>query len=372
MDRFTYMLEMGFRNQGHDVSVWRPKAIIGRVVKSTTYGIGKWCGYIDKWLLFPLQIKWRLRNKQLDDKSVFFHICDHSNAPYLQHLPQERSAITCHDVLAIRGALGDEDTYCTASFAGKLLQKWILGNINNVNRLACVSQQTLLQLKNIIRENKNQQERWRVIYNGFNAEFKPMEQQEAKSLVNKTGYKSGAPFILHVGSGLPRKNRKLLLEMIVVLGQTWKGNVCYAGDAVDKELLDHITSFKLNNRVFCIEKPNHATLVALYSSCEAFIFPSFSEGFGWPVIEAQACGAPVIASNIEPMPEVSGGAALHVDPNKPEDFAAALLSLKTISTRTKLIQLGFNNIMRFETGKMIDSYLNLYGSKKYNTDMHVA
>jgi glycosyltransferase involved in cell wall biosynthesis len=115
----------------------------------------------------------------------------------------------------------------------------------------------------------------------------------------------------------------------------------------------------LRERARIIVKPDHNTLVALYSSCEAFIFPSYSEGFGWPVIEAQACGAPVIASNIEPMPEVSGGAALYADPSDPEAFAEALLTLQNLTTRALLVQRGFANSGRFEPAHMIQAYLNL-------------
>jgi len=149
--------------------------------------------------------------------------------------------------------------------------------------------------------------------------------------------------------------------MVYMLGGRWSGNIYFAGEGPDKEILARIEALGLRERVRFIVKPSHSTLVALYSRCEAFIFPSYSEGFGWPVIEAQACGAPVIASNIEPMPEVSGGAALHADPSDPEAFGEALLILKNLSTRALLVQKGVDNSRRFEPSHMIQAYLNLCG-----------
>jgi glycosyltransferase involved in cell wall biosynthesis len=109
-----------------------------------------------------------------------------------------------------------------------------------------------------------------------------------------------------------------------------------------------------------VPKPDHETLCALYSLAHAFVFPSLSEGFGWPLIEAQACGVPVIASNIEPLPEVSGGAALHVSPQDAPAFAAALQSLADSAVRNSLVERGLQNAVRYDLATMIDGYLALH------------
>ncbi|WP_439882585.1 glycosyltransferase family 4 protein [Pontibacter sp. MBLB2868] len=361
MERFAKMLECGLRDIGLVVEIWKPIVVFGKLANTTVTGVGKWLGYLDKWVLYPLVLRWNILTKKQFDQDVRFHICDHSNAPYLKHLPISQTVITCHDVLAIRGALGDTDTYCPASALGKILQKWILSNLVKATRLASVSQQTIIQLNKINRFKNDGPKKWQVIYNGFNADFRPMNKERAFSLIESVGVKPEKSFILHVGSSLPRKNRKLLLNMVSILDTTWDGYICYAGEAADKDLLEHMHYLGLYERVVFVVRPDHATLVALYSCCEAFIFPSFSEGFGWPVIEAQACGAPVIISNVEPMPEVSGGSALQADPHKPEEFAAAFISLQSMDTRFKVIQNGFLNVRRFETSQMIQSYLALYG-----------
>ncbi len=140
----------------------------------------------------------------------------------------------------------------------------------------------------------------------------------------KSGLKPRVSFLLHVGSAFPRKNRKILIDMVAALGKSWDGKICYAGETIEDELLDYAESMGVGERIISIVKPSHELLRALYSGCEAFMFPSFSEGFGWPAIEAQACGAPVIASNLAPMPEVSGEAALFADPYKPAGFCESI------------------------------------------------
>jgi len=323
-------------------------------------GFQKWLGYIDKWVVFPLVLQWKLRKKALRNKNVRFHICDHSNAPYLLHLDRKRASITCHDVLAIRGSLGYADAHVSASRFGQVLQKWILHHLSRADRLAAVSHFTLRQLKELsLPHIQNQFLTWQVIHNAFNDEFRPMDVSECLPVLHQAGLPTSAPFILHVGSSLPRKNRSLLLEMLHILGNQWLGNICFAGEGPDVELLAKIEQLDLRERVKFVVKPLHKTLVALYSTCDAFIFPSYSEGFGWPVIEAQACGAPVIASSVEPMPEVSGGAALHADPFDPKAFAEALLTLQHSSTRASLVQQGFANSRRFELAHMIGAYLDL-------------
>ncbi len=363
MERFIQMLDKGFRTEGYRTEIWRPLIFFSKPFRSTISGIGKWFGYLDKWILFPIVIRYRLRKKRLRT-NLRFHVCDHSNSPYLKHLPKDITSITCHDVLAIRGAFGYNDAYCPASTMGKILQKWILSNLAKAKSLAAVSHHTLMQLKELAGNNRGNHAGWQVIHNGFNANFHVIKKHEQNEILKRAGIEEVEPFILHVGSSLPRKNRGLLLEMISILGDRWNGNIYFAGDQADRELTEQIKKLSLTHRVRFIIKPGHETLLALYNACDVFIFPSFSEGFGWPLIEAQACGAPVIASNVEPMPEVSGGAAMHARPESATEFASAYLKLHDRAFRTQLIEEGFQNARRYDQADMIKKYLKLHGLTK--------
>lgn len=359
MQRFAHMLNQGFLQAGFTSELWVPGSVFGRGASTTTVGIGKWLGYLDKWVVFPLLLRWRYFRITASQVETCFHICDHSNAPYLNHLPSHRTSITCHDVLAIRGGLGYADAYVPTSRLGKSLQAWILNSLSKSEKIAAVSRLTLSQLQALAPAASVNKRDWRVIHNAFNATFYPMPAEQAQALLSRIGFNPGIPFLLHVGSSLARKNRLLLLDMAALAGERWRGNICFAGEAIDAVLLQHADSLGLRARVVSVVKPDHATLVALYSTCTAFIFPSYSEGFGWPVIEAQACGAPVIASDVAPMPEISGGAAIHANPANAQEFADALISLENSFARDALIQQGFANCQRFEVQHMIAAYLDL-------------
>ncbi|WP_223860581.1 glycosyltransferase family 4 protein [Spirosoma validum] len=359
MQRFSQMLQDGLLEAGYVVELWKPTVWLGKWSKSTLQGLGKWLGYIDKWILFPLQLRWRVQKYK--KRKVYFHICDHSNAPYLPHLPHYQTGITCHDILAIRGALGHADAYCPASKTGKIFQNWIGGHLKKASILAADSKQTLVHLEEYIGKAITTADRWRVIHVGFNGNFYPLSTREADQLLTTNVPDLTKPYLLHVGSSLPRKNRNMLVETLALLTNEWRGVVCFAGQPVDQPLADRIKELGIEDRIITVVKPSHQLLLALYRNCEAFVFPSFSEGFGWPVIEAQACGVPVISSSIQPIPEVSGDGALLADPHQPVSFADAFRQLHQPGKREELIQLGYQNCERFKVADMIDAYLNLYG-----------
>jgi glycosyltransferase involved in cell wall biosynthesis len=355
MQKFSLMLQSGFRAAGLKCNIWYPIIFFGRITKSTISGFGKWLGYLDKYVIFPIVLI--LKTLFSNSNTVIYHICDHSNAVYLPYIRGNKKGITCHDVLAIRGALGYSDAHCEATYFGKILQKWILSNLGKAERVAAVSELTFKQLGGLT--NIDNKTKWQVIYNSFNAYFCQIDNKIVQERLSHFNLNNKS-YILHVGSALPRKNRKLLLQMTAELGNKWDGFICYAGEPIEDELLDLATKLGLKGRIISVVKPDHETLVTLYNGCESFIFPSFSEGFGWPIIEAQSCGVPVIASSVEPMNEISGGAAISISPENPIDFAEAFLRLKDDSFRNQLINKGYENIKRFERSIMTEKYLSLY------------
>lgn len=357
MERFALMMENGIRSAGHTVEVWRPTQLFGYFLSATTGGIKKWIGYVDKWIMFPLVLRIK---SMFGSSDTYYHICDHSNSFYLRHLPKKYTSITCHDVLAIRGALGHADAYCPASRSGKIMQNWILSNLLTAQKIACVSHLTLKHLTDLAVERGVKPAKWIVIHNAFNNDFHPADKAESSALLRDVGLNTDEQYIFHVGSSHQRKNRRMLVDMVHALGDRYKGKIVYAGFDIEPSLYDYAEKLGLKDRLVGIRKPAHKILNALYSSCYAFVFPSFSEGFGWPVIEAQACGAPVLASSIEPMPEVSGGAAVHADPHNPEDFATQFIRLSDSTNRDDLIKHGFINVKRFSPDKIIDAYLSMY------------
>ncbi|MFZ3048095.1 MAG: glycosyltransferase family 1 protein, partial [Desulfatirhabdiaceae bacterium] len=98
------------------------------------------------------------------------------------------------------------------------------------------------------------------------------------------------------------------------------------------------------------------TLACLYSGASAFVYPSLYEGFGLPILEAMACGCPVICSNVASMPEVAGNAAIQIDPQDPDDLAKAIdRVIADNNLRFRLRELGFSRAGEFTWRKAAES-----------------
>jgi glycosyltransferase involved in cell wall biosynthesis len=114
-------------------------------------------------------------------------------------------------------------------------------------------------------------------------------------------------------------------------------------------------------RVVEVVKPSGELLEGLYNGALALVFPSRFEGFGWPIIEAQACGCAVICSDREPLPEVAGNAALLCEADDARAFGRAILELGENSARREaLARGGVENAARYNRAEMIRRFCVLY------------
>jgi glycosyltransferase involved in cell wall biosynthesis len=109
-----------------------------------------------------------------------------------------------------------------------------------------------------------------------------------------------------------------------------------------------------------VREPSNELLEALYNRAVTLLYPSRFEGFGWPIIEAQACGCPVICSMSAPLPEVAGDAGLFHPVEHEAGFAADLLRLTQADERARWSEKSRTNAERFSTTKMIDEYVAIY------------
>ena len=112
----------------------------------------------------------------------------------------------------------------------------------------------------------------------------------------------------------------------------------------------------LGSRLLSIPRPTHALLNRLYCQAHALLFPSFSEGFGWPLVEAQTCCCPVIASTTTSIPEVAGDGALYAEPTDVASFASHVRALEDPTERARLIALGLNNTRRYDADVVAEAY----------------
>ena len=349
MQRFADMLEHGLTRRGHEVARVLPRSRVG-ALRPGANGLGKWLGYIDKFMLFPHELRAKAAWADV------IHICDHSNAFYTQHLGKRRALVTCHDLLAVRGALG-EDTDCPASLTGRVLQRWILDGLRHARTVACVSSYTRGDVERLIGGGP----RVRVVPNGLNHTYRRLDENEAFARLSRIpGFDARTPYVFHVGSSQRRKNREGVIRVFSRIKQTFRGPLVFAGQTLSAGQSDLVQSLGLAERVIHVGGPDNEILEALYNRAHALLFPSRFEGFGWPIIEAQACGCPVVCSDRCSFPEVCGEAGLLRDVDDEAGFAADLLRLIEPHERKIFIERGLENARRFTADAMLDSYCQLY------------
>ena len=317
MPRFGEMLRRELTARGHQVRLLRPRGVLGRLGSGAAgSALGKWLGYVDQYLLFPLQL-WLVSGSVWDA----VHICDHSNAVYRIWVRGAEPSITCHDVLAIQAAEGRFPGQKTSA-TGQMQQRWIKRNLLKMKRIVCVSGKSAQDLNEMGATGEIV-----VIANPLNNDFSPSDAASVLEARAKIGLGEREPYLLQVGGNLWYKNRPGVVRIFSSL-QRYEPfanlRLVMAGHPFTPELSSEIQRLGLEGRVLEVKDPDDRTVRAFYTGAAALLFPSLYEGFGWPIVEAQSCGCPVVTSDREPMKEVAGGAAILIDPTMPEEAAARI------------------------------------------------
>ena len=170
----------------------------------------------------------------------------------------------------------------------------------------------------------------------------------------KTKYDLPSKFILHVGVIYPGKNIERVIQAFAKVAEKFPHKLVLVGGFRWKytEIFNLIEKLNLKDKVIMIKWVPHSELRVFYNLADLLIFPSFYESFGAPVLEAMACGCPVVTSYTGGMPEVVGDAALLVDPtNVDEIYGATVRVLEDGAIRAKLISKGLARAKKFSWEK---------------------
>ncbi|MFQ5596309.1 MAG: glycosyltransferase family 4 protein, partial [Anaerolineae bacterium] len=190
-----------------------------------------------------------------------------------------------------------------------------------------------------------------VVYPGLDPAFRPIDDPNQLAAV-RSRYGIHSEYVIHVGTLQPRKNLHRLLDAFERLPNTQypipNTQLIFAGKPgwqID-DLVARATA--MTDRVRLLGHVDQQDLPALISSARALAMPSLYEGFGFPVLEAMACGTPVVASNVSSLPEVAGDAALLVDPHDTDALADALAHILTDEDlRAELRRRGLQRARQF-------------------------
>jgi glycosyltransferase involved in cell wall biosynthesis len=234
----------------------------------------------------------------------FFHVCDHSYAHLVHELPAGRAGVYCHDLDCFRCLLEPRSEPRPRWF--RAMSRRILQGMQKAAVVFCstrITEQRIRQLDLI--------EPARLVYApyGISPEFIPSTIYRSSDASYRPG---NDPFILHVGSCIPRKRIDVLLDVFAEVRSRFQElQLVQVGGDWTRQQREQIRRLQISSAVHQYSGLDRETLADLYRKARLVMQPSEAEGFGLPVIEALACGAIVVASDLPVLHEVGGDAVLY-------------------------------------------------------------
>jgi glycosyltransferase involved in cell wall biosynthesis len=302
----------------------------------------------DKWLMRGWQrLRLPIPVELIVGRVDLFHSPDFTLPPTLPGVP---TLLTVHDLSFIR----DPDSAWPSLRA--FLNKAVPRSVKRATHVLADSQATKSDLIELF---GTPAEKISVLYSGVEARFAPVrDRAEIDRVCAK--YQLPRPFILAVGTLQPRKNYGRLIEafarlrdyhLVIAGGKGW----------MVETIFEQVHRSGLEGRVHFPGFVDDADLPALYSAADLFAYVSLYEGFGLPLLEAMACGTPVIGSNTSSLPEVIGEAGLQVDPRSVDDIARALQQMiDRPELRERAIEAGLERAKSFTWEKAARELLTIY------------
>lgn len=201
-----------------------------------------------------------------------------------------------------------------------------------------------------------------TVYNGYNPRFRPLQQEDGQAYKR---YMPKGDYLFFLGNTDPKKNTKGVLQAYVkYLERSSHKRPLLIADLKDEYLDALLKAEQLEHIRPYISSPGYIRnedLPSIYNAAFAFLYPSLRESFGIPMIEAMACGTPVIVSNTSAMPEVAGDGALQIDPFQPETITDALIKLEhDDSFKSELIAYGLEQAKRYSWKSTAEAWANIY------------
>ncbi len=304
----------------------------------------------------PAQVYWLynevfLRQMLRSIKPTLFHATDFNGTVRLPRIP---TVATLHDLTNIRTAAA------TSGLSTRLSdwrwQVYYQRKLPHVDHLIAVSQFVKNDAVSLLNLDPD---RISVVPHGIDPSiFYPARGQ------GKFAHRP--PYILFVGSRDPNKNLEGVLQAFALVAeQTPEIRLAIAGrwNSDDIRWLKQRVAqdSRLASRVEHLGFVANEDMASLYSNAEVFLFLSLAEGFGFPVIEAMACGTPVVASNRGAIPEIAGDAALLVDPSEHPSMAKAIMTVLAASeVKTEYGNLGVTRAKLYQWETVADQTLAIY------------
>lgn len=268
--------------------------------------------YVGRFWSFPRQLR--------SLKADIFHIVDHANAHLVCELEPSRTVVTCHDLMLLKLDAGEIQWNGSRPWVASKTFRWSIKHLPHARAVLCDSESTK---QDVVRLIGCAPERLYVVYLGLHEEFRRIVRYEYLEEARKRFGFTWPITIIHVGKNSFYKNLERIIESLALLPVGLQDCVHLVKVGLDftLEQRDLIRRLGLNERMHFVGQLGMQDLVFLYNVADMLLFPSLYEGFGWPPLEAMACGTPVVCSDRGSLKEVVGDAAFIVDPEDPQSIA---------------------------------------------------
>jgi glycosyltransferase involved in cell wall biosynthesis len=304
--------------------------------------------------------RWMQRQKQQFD---LFHVIDHSYGQLLHNLPPNRTIITCHDLDTFRCLIEPHNEPRSRLF--KEMMRHVLKGFRKATHVVCDS----VAIRNeLVAHGLIAPERVSVIPLGIHPTCSPEDEPAADA--EATRLLSGGPTdplnLLHVGSTIKRKRIDVLLEVLARVREEFpEARLVRVGGPFTPDQIRLIKRFNLEPAIIVLPHLERKVLAAIYRQASLILQPSEAEGFGLPVVEAMACGTPVVASDIPALREVGGPACAYAPVGDVEAWARSASDLINERTQhpddwTRRRLAGIDNASRFSWSQHANQMAGLY------------